>query len=493
MKVDIKDYQYVWYKTEKPAVPPFEVTLDYHSPSLLKISRRVKANYIAYKILHELPSIKTILQRDIHIKENSTQTLLEELERVVFNFTSTIYPWLSTENKPISIHQLQLQYLASNKSGIVMTSGRKHFKYLLHAITSLRTVLNCALPIEVHFGGDGDLPKEMIQHLHGLTNVSTVDLLLRFPSEIRRFDGWSLKPFAMLASGMCLSFSVSIKDSLLFTDSLFVIHPTEFRNVIFIDTDVLFFKDPAAILINSPIFTQYGQLFFHDRNMQRELLTSWFKTNNPHLSRYSSMLRYAKNVSYHEQESGVVVLDKSRSGILHSLLFVCKLNSIEVREETYRNMYGDKETFWMGMELTRVPFRFVPGFSGALGYRNNTRVCGSLFHTDEMGRPLWWNGGILMKKHKSDEWFMKFEAVAVDTDFGKEKWEAETNWAPYCFTPVHPSREVRKVSMEEQMIGKEYIRLWKSVKEDYQKVEDAIVERERKQVEWDRVHHVNGF
>jgi hypothetical protein len=52
--------------------------------------------------------------------------------------------------------------------------------------------------------------------------------------------------------------------------------------------------------------------------------------------------RWFKGTSSHEQESGVVVMDKKKS--LLGLLSTCKLNGITERDEVvYKHVHGDKE------------------------------------------------------------------------------------------------------------------------------------------------------
>ncbi|ORY46853.1 hypothetical protein BCR33DRAFT_736370 [Rhizoclosmatium globosum] len=411
---------------------------DYH-----EMSRRVRANLIAYTILYEKPSLKNLLLK--HDSLNPGNDLVAELESLTKGLTEALYPWF----KSGSIRDWQLKFQQSrgtiNDTGIVMTGGDGQIETLIHSIVALRTIMKCDLPIEVHFAGEYDLSHEMSESLRVLPNVTPIDLMKIFPDELYAIASWSVKPFAILASS--------------------------FQKVIFLDADALFFQDPSTLTgFNS--FTQYGQVFFHDRGMEREVkgYSQWFKKINPQMSKYASSLRFPNALSWHEQESGVVVVDKSRTGILHSLLFTCAMNSNANREETYAHVFGDKETFWMAMDMARVPYKFVKGYAGALGFREGNSVCGSNYHVDEKLRPMWWNGGILLLKHSSDKLFVQFKEAAVDLDRGIDKWEKEIGMKgsekPMCFRPVSPKAEIVVLSEELREIGSKYIDLHLNIVSD---------------------------
>lgn len=52
------------------------------------------------------------------------------------------------------------------------------------------------------------------------------------------------------------------------------------------------------------------------------------------------------------QESGCIALNKG----IHqrSLQYIIQLN--ENKEETYKHVHGDKETFWLGCEMSGIPY-----------------------------------------------------------------------------------------------------------------------------------------
>ncbi|KAJ3297759.1 hypothetical protein HDU79_002233 [Rhizoclosmatium sp. JEL0117] len=322
--------------------------------------------------------------------------------------------------------------------GIVFSTGKEHFEYAVHAILSLRQTLNCKLPIQVQYMGPEDLDPEMLTALSSIPNVETVDILSKFGNS--EVSGWAIKPFAMLASS--------------------------FQTAIFIDADALFFQDPEVLVKSSKLFKKHGQLFYRDRTLFQPKYDSleWFRTITPVLSKYASTLRYTTGKSHHEMESGVVVIDKSRTDALHSLLLTCQLNSKVERDIAYSHVYGDKETFWFSWEMLRAPFEFVPNSGGTLGGMTPTgSVCGPLFHTDEYSQPLWWNGGLFECKYITTEKYLRFDYAAFDTDGTGHTWEMYGEM-PLCLLPGNPSKEVIRLSPENEQVGAGFIKLYEALK-----------------------------
>jgi Mannosyltransferase putative len=157
----------------------------------------------------------------------------------------------------------------------------------------------------------------------------------------------------------------------------------------------------------------------------------------------------------HQQESGVVIIDKKRR--FYGLIATAVLNLPHNRQITYdMHMYGDKETFWMGFESISEPFAFnkyLPGSMGAVAVKlsrhvpsldysrkpilmpatTNTfeenpneenglgltnRICSAqLLHTDENGDPIWINGGLFEDKYHGN-----YTVIKVD------KWVSSPVW-----------------------------------------------------------------
>jgi len=121
-----------------------------------------------------------------------------------------------------------------------------------------------------------------------------------------------------------------------------------------------------------------------------------------------------------EGDSGVVALDKSRLPVLMGLLHICWQNTVSVRQEwTYRITYGDKESWWFGMELSNVPYVFEEHYAAILGETSlfegdQKAVCSfCITHVDEKDKLLWSNGSLLKNKaanltdfQNSDSWMI---------------------------------------------------------------------------------------
>ena len=155
----------------------------------------------------------------------------------------------------------------------------------------------------------------------------------------------------------------------------------------------------------------------------------------PIMSTFPPKSRWFRGITSHEQESGVIVINKGLR--LNGLLAVCKMNSKFERDLwSYKVFYGDKETFWVGYEMVQEPYAFMKGYGGIIGeMRADPRldvvanpeaaadageaaapapepekpkrpivdapaVCGAQLHTDHIGRPMWWNGGLMRNKNE---------------------------------------------------------------------------------------------
>lgn len=170
-------------------------------------------------------------------------------------------------------------------------------------------------------------------------------------------------------------------------------------------------QDPA-ILFTDPGYLATGALFFYDRT----LFPGWtegsdfLKSTLPIMSSFPRTSRWFRLVSAHEQESGVVLINK-RSRFI-GLLATCKMNGKWERDLiSYRIFHGDKETFWTGFEMVQEPYAFIRSYGGIIGELradNNKSVCGAQLHEDHKGRPLWWNGGLYRNKNSGVTRYLDF-------------------------------------------------------------------------------------
>lgn len=359
--------------------------------------------------LYQDPSIATVLGQDMtEIVHN-----YESFRSTITHLSTLLFPWTT----PYFADHLQLrQQLYSAGRGLVFTAGNGQVPYLLTSIPALRR-LGCMLPIEVMYLGDDDLRPSSRATLEAMPGVITRDLRKMINDEGWTLKGWAGKPFAVLFSS--------------------------FRQVIFIDADSLFLQNPE-VLFDDFAYRETGALFFKDRLMFPESKREWMQKVLPEpISSKAQETRLWDGQSGHMQESGVLVLDTYRHFL--SLLLVTRMNGPDRdgdEKKGIRGVYdmvfgesssylksrwrstsnksiGDKETFWLGWELTgNTDYAFHNGSVGTIGVAHvevpkpapstgpdlsipskEYTVCApQLLHLDRMGRPLWFNGWLLQNK-----------------------------------------------------------------------------------------------
>lgn len=317
----------------------------------------------------------------------------------------SIFPFLANppDGSQTPLRSLRNRYIPGSR-GIVVPAGEKNLRMACHLVASLLHTHDTALPIEIAYAGDADLSpekRELMAELFPDSDVRFLDVLSVFNDatlDLAR-GGWAIKPFAVLASS--------------------------FSEVILADADTVFLQ-PPEVLFAQPGYVAKGALFFHDRLIDKGRYkgrTEWWKAQ---VARPSPEVKksLAWTEGYAEEgDSGVVVVDKGRLGVWIGLLHAAWQNSKAVREKvTYRVTYGDKESWWFGMELTEGGYefeRYYGGVAGWLGDRNgvidpdnNSKgrevgVCSYVIaHVDEEDKLLWYNGSLLKNKIKDQETFL---------------------------------------------------------------------------------------
>ncbi|KAG1448252.1 hypothetical protein G6F56_008998 [Rhizopus delemar] len=328
----------------------------------------------------------------VDIKADPSWTYYQRLE-------NALYPWIH----PYWENAFHLNNQTSGQ-GIVLCSGNGQFKFAATTIRVLREVLKTELPIEVFFIREDDLSVAKRFYLENeFSDVTLRKLDQSIADEYTHFGGWAMKPFAMLAS--------------------------RFTEVIMMDADVFFLQDPARLL-QDPGYKQAGSLFFYDRTLfpNWHVGPDWLRSFLPTMSSLVPNTRWFQGTSSHEQESGVIVMDKSRA--LLGLLSTCKLNAKNERDQVvYRHVHGDKETFWVGHEMVQTPYAFVKSFGAVIGNMGRggddgepTQVCGVQLHLDTSQRPLWLNGGLYRNKYSNPLEYLNFTHFAQGDD-----WEFATH------------------------------------------------------------------
>ena len=209
-------------------------------------------------------------------------------------FAQLLFPWTAPY---FSDHMSLHAHFKRGGKGIVLTAGDDQAPYLLTSIPMLRHI-GCNLPVEVMYLGDSDLSEDFRSDLEALEGVVTRDIAQMVNDEGWRLAGWAAKPFAMLFSS--------------------------FREVIFIDADSLFFKNPE-ILFEDPGYKKTGALFFKDRMIMPENKKRLLQQILPKpISKQVKQSRFWLGESGHMQESGVVVIDKWKHFM--AMLMVTRMN-----------------------------------------------------------------------------------------------------------------------------------------------------------------------
>ena len=215
-----------------------------------------------------------------------------------------------------------LPWLAQNHTtGIVMTAGQGNMVFAMHAIRTLRNVINTTLPIQVAYAGDDDLPAETRQEMRALDpSFELINVREYYDEAVAGLGsgGWAMKPFAALASS--------------------------FEKVILIDTDTIFMQRPDDLFEVNAGLKQTGTLFFHDRAFPKVRTTDWVKElldeggRTPSTTLNSSL--FWQEELEHQQESGVVFYNKAVPAAFMSLLFTTYMNLESVRAVLYNHIWG---------------------------------------------------------------------------------------------------------------------------------------------------------
>lgn len=250
----------------------------------------------------------------------------EAYRSFLLKFANLLFPWTAPY---FSDHMSLHAQIKKGGRGIVLTAGDDQAPYLLTTIYSFRQ-LGCTLPIEVMYLGEGDLGEDYRAELEAMPGVVTRDIAQMTNDAGWKLAGWAAKPFAILLSS--------------------------FREVIFIDADSLFFRNPEVLFLD-PDYVRTGALFFKDRLIMPESKKRWLQQVLPKpISKLAKESRFWTGESGHQQESGVIVVDKWKHFI--SMLLITRFNGPD-RDGNKENgitgvydmMYGDKETFWIGFLL----------------------------------------------------------------------------------------------------------------------------------------------
>ncbi|KAG4087572.1 hypothetical protein H8356DRAFT_1728669 [Neocallimastix lanati (nom. inval.)] len=370
-----------------------------------ELRKRIEIHTIFWKLIfenyntnEEINNLKKY--RNILIDSSSflSQKKLKKLsndKKILATVHQSLYPW---------IYNHRFKSLAdiiknSNGKGIVVCTGDKHFKFARSTIDTFRNVLKTKLPIEVFYYGENDLSKVNRNILTSYDEVYVTDISKYFDNKVIDISGWAIKPFAILAS--------------------------RFEEVILIDADVVYLRDPIE-LFEDEGYIEKGTLFFRDRTLYPGShpgsiwLKSWMINPLPE----TKALRFWNEITAHEMESSTVVMNKTKN--ILGLLATCKLNEKRIREDVvYKYVYGDKETFWMGFDIARQHYNMnsVPcTYIGETIQAGNDKIlCGHIGHMLSNGKFMFWNGHIVKDKNKviNENSLINFDSYFIDDDDGE--------------------------------------------------------------------------
>lgn len=311
----------------------------------------------------------------------------EDGEKLVAKLHDHLFRWA------IGMHRSVEEYRRSfSGRGYVICAGGKYVKLAIHTIKVLR-LLGSHLPVEVFYNGKDDMNDQQHAYLKTMKSVRVVDLQSIFDTEMLGLKTWDIKPFALLASS--------------------------FAEAMLMDADTVFVNSPED-LYDDPGYVSTGTAFFYDRTLFGYIAgnqTAWINKIVPEpLSRTLKLSRMYNQTTNYEQEAGVVLIDKSRR--LFGMLATCRLNFPDFKPDLHKFTHGDKESFWLGMELANEPYYFIPTLSGSVGLTStdkegNKQICGKAAHFDRNERLLWFNDGIVENKHagQSDPSNIQFYAI----------------------------------------------------------------------------------
>ncbi|RCK65106.1 putative alpha-1,3-mannosyltransferase MNN1 [Candida viswanathii] len=356
-----------------------------------------------------------------YVKQERTslhyQHLFNKLDRLqkrrdILRLEHRVYPWLSRtfptyerydgtrkelhmDPNDLVLHNYQRE---SSGRGIVVTIAEKHVKDIASLIHLLRALKN-KLPIEIIYTSLSEASKNSI------INAARDDYR-KLPPQ----DMWLVGINAAISQGYDFIFK---KFDYKILSMLF----NSFQEFILIDADTVFFKNPEQFF-NLKGYQRTGAFFFKDRGLlfrrplkDAQIFSSFGPTafdatifGIPQMTNHTLNNPCFRGL-IHFQESGVVVLDKSRH--FDSILMVIQLALI--RPITVKSM-GDKELYWLGFSLNGDEnYVFNDNFAAAIGEltpaNNRVRSDGQPFVAQEIcsthpahissedGSLLWMNTG----------------------------------------------------------------------------------------------------
>ncbi|KAJ3301572.1 hypothetical protein HDV03_000648 [Kappamyces sp. JEL0829] len=228
------------------------------------------------------------------------------------------------------------------------TRGIVHSGVIQQAVISIKMLRHygCKLPVEIwHFGPE--LRPFEIEALQKMPNVTVRDIqTVKGPLQLKKTDQrmWEMKGASLLYSS--------------------------FDEVLLLDTDNVPARDPT-FLFESQAFQTTGAVFWKDFTVQHKANAIW------------SILGMGCTHEL-EQESGQVLIDKSRPETLRALYLAAYMQAH--RDVYFKLFWGDKETFRLAWRALGVPYHMIRPHLAAVGVKKKDQFCGQIMA--QFG-PMW--------------------------------------------------------------------------------------------------------
>jgi len=250
------------------------------------------------------------------------------------------------------------------EKGIIVACPQKYEKILLNNIKFLRNN-GCNLPIEIW-----EIGNEISTNIRNKIKIFSNIYFRNVKTYTKNYNHW--KGFQIKA---------------------FMLYHNRFQHILLMDADVIFYKNPEFIF-NNANYIRTGTYFFHDLiytwrfelrkdhilgripiinkiynpqdkfhsikffNQRKKFIKSLLPNkpkNFPKLWNYIYDQEYPKHsVTETLQESGVVFMNRKKHE--KSIEYIYNLN--KDHNNTYKYVWGDKETFWLGVLLANNDYYF---------------------------------------------------------------------------------------------------------------------------------------
>ncbi|KAG0253302.1 hypothetical protein DFQ27_007492, partial [Actinomortierella ambigua] len=184
-KESMLKHQYVRHE-----VPSSAAELDFHT--LSRAERQFKSLWNYVRPIYES------LQGNDRQKERALFQLAKTRPEIdyMLRLEQQLFPFLHYGRRT-SFSLLQ----SFRGRGIIYCAGNGQFEFVATSIQAVRRRLKSKLPIQVFHMGERDLSKERQEYLRAMADgIELVDVTQIFDNAVMELGGWSIKPYAILAS-----------------------------------------------------------------------------------------------------------------------------------------------------------------------------------------------------------------------------------------------------------------------------------------------------